>query len=333
MVTQDHPEPFLANLPVAAIDLSDMTFQISTATAAAGSAIVDGLVKSMAQVGLLNPLLVVATVVGNEDAWRMVSGFRRLAACAARGLDVVPARCLPPGTTAADCALMAIADNALQRPLNLLEQARASRLLLTYFKDNPELKHVAQGAGMAPSPKLLGQLASLADAPAPLSQAILEGIVPLPMALELLKRSPEEATALASIFVELRLGLNRQRELLGLLDDISQRDDAPVPQILAELLTQASALDPDLERPVRCNRLRSALRQRRYPHLEAAEQGRSNALKAIRLNAGMQLVPPLNFEGQRFQLKLGFSDIDELTAHKVRIEALLKDPAFANLLH
>jgi ParB family chromosome partitioning protein len=332
MVIHARPQPTLANLPLAAVDLSDKTFQISTAAPADHNAIIDRLVKSVARVGLLNPPLVAATTTGPEDRWRIVSGFRRLAACALSGFDVVPARCLPPETKAATCALIAIGDNALQRPLNLLEQVRASRLLLTYFKDAPDLKRRAQGAGMPPNLKLLRQLASLWDAPAPLSQAILEGIVPLPMALDLMTRAFEEASALADLFIELRPGLNRQREILGLLDDISRRDDVPTTQFLAEMVAQSGAADPDLERPVRRRQLRAALRQRRYPHLTAAEQKRSKALKAIRLNPGMQLVPPLNFEGRRFQIKLDFSNLDELEAHKARIEVLLNDPAFAYLL-
>jgi ParB family transcriptional regulator, chromosome partitioning protein len=330
MVIHTRLKPTLANLPLAAVDLSDKTFQISSATPADHSDIVDRLVKSLAGVGLLNPPLVAAT--GTKDRWRIVSGFRRFAACAASGLEIVPARCLPTETTAATCALMAIGENALQRPLNLLEQVRASRLLLTHFADAPDLKRLAQGAGMAPNLKLLRQLAFLGEAPASLSQAILEGIVPLPMALDLMARNIEETSALASLFGDLRLGLNRQRETLGLLDDISHRDGASVTQILAELVSQVGAADPDIERPMRCNQLRAALRQRRYPHLATAELARSQALKAIRLSPGMQLVPPLNFEGQGFQMKLHFSDLDELEAHKVRIEALLKDSAFADLL-
>lgn len=332
MVSHAHPEPLLAILPVVAIDRSDRTFQITSATAAADAAVIDGLVKSIAQLGLLNPLLVVPTGADSDEGWRIVSGFRRLAACAASGLDGVSARCLPPETTAATCALMAIGDNALQRSLNLLEQVRASRLLLTYFEDAPDLQRRAQGVGMAPNLKLLRQLASLWDAPAPLSQAILEGVVPLPMALDLMSRASEEASALANLFLQLRPGLNRQREFIGLLDDISRRDNVPTTQILTAMVAQADASNPDLERPVRCNQLRATLRQRRYPHLAVAEQERSKTLKAIRLNPGMQLVPPLNFEGHRFQMKLAFSDLDELEAHKVRIEALLKSPALAHLL-
>lgn len=332
MVIHAHPEPSLANLPVAAIDISDKRFQISIASGQDSAAIIDGLVKSITLLGLLNPPLVVPASENPVDGWVPVAGFRRLAACAAAGLDVVSARCLPPETTAATCALMAIGDNALQRPLNLLEQVRASRLLLTYYKDAPDLNHFAMGVGMPPNGKLLRQLASLGDAPRPLSEAILDGIVPLPMALNLMTRTIEETTALASLFIELRPGLNRQREILGLLDDTSRRDEVPVTQILGELFTQIDAGDTDLDRPLRCNLLRTALRQRRYPHLAAAEEARNKDLKAIRLSPGMQLVPPVNFEGRRFQMKLAFSNLDELSAHRIQIEKLIQDPAFTHLL-
>jgi hypothetical protein len=312
----------LTAIAVGAIDLDDRRYQVSAETDTAD------LERSIARVGLLNP----PHLIKKGHGWRIVSGFRRLRACAALGWDAVQARCLPPDTAPAACALVAIAANALERPLNLTEQVRASRLLLDHHADAPDLKAAARGAGLPPNLKLLRQLSALADAPPALFEAMTAGSVQLPMALELNGRPVAEAEALAGLFQTLRPSLNRQRELIGFLDDIARRDDLPVTRVLAEAVDTADAANPELERPIRYARLRSFLRQRRYPHLVDAERRRETALRELRLDDEMELIPPLNFEGRRFQLRLFFADRADLVARTQSCQRLLDAPPLRDLL-
>jgi ParB family transcriptional regulator, chromosome partitioning protein len=185
---------------------------------------------------------------------------------------------------------------------------------------------------LAPNLRLLRQLRTLADAPPSLSRAMAAGSIQLPMALELLKRPEPEATALADLFQLLRPSLNRQRELLGFVDDIARRDDLPLDQVIADAVRQADATNPDLDRSLRYTRLRSALRSQRYPNLVKAEAKRDTVLRAIRLEPRMQLRPPANFEGRRCQLQLSFASLSEFEGQVKCLEDLMRDPALIKLL-
>jgi ParB family transcriptional regulator, chromosome partitioning protein len=312
----------LATLPLAAIDTEDRTFQVSAETDPAD------LATSIALIGLINPPQVIAAA----NRWRIVSGFRRICACCALGWERIQTWCLPPQTAMTTCACLAIADNALQRSLTLPEQIRASRLLFDHCGDAPEFASVARAVGLAPNLKLLRQMNALADAPPDLSRAVADGSVQFPMAMDLLKRPESEATALADLFQMLRPSLNRQRELLAFVDDISHRDELPVEQVVTAAVSQTDATNPDLDRSVRYARLRSALRSQRYPNLAKAEAERNKALRGIQLEPHMQLQPPANFEGRRYQLQLGFSSISELESQARRVSRLSKDPTVHKLL-
>jgi hypothetical protein len=120
--------------------------------------------------------------------------------------------------------------------------------------------------------------------------------------------------------------------LLSFVDDIARRDDLRVEAVIAELAAETDVDNPELDRPARYNRLRSALRSRRYPSLVKAEAERDAALSGIHLGPSMRLLPPANFEGRRCQLQLSFSDRLELEAQVKCINRLVKDPALLKLL-
>jgi ParB family chromosome partitioning protein len=326
MEIQTQPESSLAVLSLSAIDFSDQALRITTDMETGA------LEHSISQVGMLNPPRLIRT----PSSWRIVSGFRRLAACAALGIAELEAWCLAPETGEAACALLAIADNALNRPLCLIEQVRASRLLVHHFGGAADLESLARGVGLPPNLNLLKQLASLCKAPAVLTDAMALEAISLPMALDLMGRPEADGVAVATVFSELRPSLNRQRELLGLLDDIARRDDLPVAQVLAEatgpMAAGGDAAEQPIDRSVRFAHLRSTLRTRRYPHLAEAEIKRARQLKRLKLGATMQLVPPANFEGRRFELKLSFCTLAELRSHHDTCAQLLQNPTLADLL-
>jgi hypothetical protein len=321
-------EPGLATIALSAIDLEDRTFRITT------EGETEPLGESIMQLGLLNP----PRLIVKSHRWRIVSGFRRISACAVLGKPQIQAWCLAPNTGEANCALMAIADNGLQRPLSLVEQIRASQLLLAHFETETDLDAMAARVGLPPNPKLLRQLAALAAAPPALFHAMAAGAISLPVALDLMGRPAPDRAELVTIFSELRPSLNRQRELMGFLDDIALRDGQAVAQVLAEALVAArDGYESDdagkgRDRSFQLNQLRAALRKRRYPHLVQAEALRDQKMKALKLGPAMQLVPPANFEGRRFELKLGFSSLAELRDRCDSCQLLLDNPALADLL-
>ena len=82
------------------------------------------LARSIAQVGVLQPLSVRRTRLG----WELVAGERRLRAARLAGLSTVP--CLPVEADGETSALMALVENVQRKDLDVWEEAAALRRLM-----------------------------------------------------------------------------------------------------------------------------------------------------------------------------------------------------------
>ena len=189
---------------------TDTTFRITTRTE------MDNLVLSIRKLGLMHaPVL-----KSNPPGYSIVCGFRRVAACRNLGWRRIPAIVLRQDFDFFEMAQMAIADNALQRPLNLIETSRAWKLLTKADTEKEALLAAATALGLPLSPSIVPKLKKVGDLPRSIQEAILANVVDLSMALELDRFAPEDGNVLLGIFKQLKVGLNRQRELLSMLDEI-----------------------------------------------------------------------------------------------------------------
>ena len=138
-----HSEQY-QTIPLSSINLQDDEFRITTRED------VDELSTSIQQTGLISPPLLIETSSGHS----IVSGFRRVSACLNLGWHEIIARILVPKPDHFDCLRIAIADNALQRPLNLIETSRALHKLSLL------LSQLEQLAAVTAAPDQQGHLRS-----------------------------------------------------------------------------------------------------------------------------------------------------------------------------
>ena len=77
----------------------------------------------------------------------------------------------------------------------------------------------------------------------------------------------EFSTICAGIFGELRIGLNRQREILLFMSEIAARDGILPLDLITDAAIEKILADADLDRPLKVHRIRDWLYHRRYPNL------------------------------------------------------------------
>ncbi len=300
----------------------DLRFRISTWSDASDLAF------SIARIGLLVPPL---GVPGGRGA-RVISGFRRLAACRALGWSELPLRLLEAEPTERELARLAIAENAWSRRLNLIELSRAVNLLAGFSPEGRIDVAEAAAAGLRGGEAFLQRIAPLCRMPQAVQDAVLEESVSLWTAAELARLPADAAEVLAAVLRRLKAGLNVQREILThtheivLREGISVRDLLASPEVAA-LLDEAGD-DPN----ERTRRLRRFLRTRRFPQLSAAEDRCRALLRELPLAPGLRMQPPRDFEGTRFALQLEFATAEEALALRERLDRLLDHPAFKTLL-
>ena len=209
---------------LADIDADDTTFRITTENHS------DDLTASIGQVGLLCAPILSAGAHG----LRVVSGFRRLAACRRLGLETVAARRPRLPDDPWRLAGWAVAENAAQRPLNPVETGRALRLLKRYAPDPDHLRAALRDFGLPDNPAAARRFAALCDLPADVQQAVARGALSLATADILGRLTPAEAKALADLLVRLRLGSNKQREVLEMIAEIAAREAVGIERLIEE---------------------------------------------------------------------------------------------------
>jgi len=302
------------------IDSRDKTYRITTETRC------EDLVASIESLGLIH----LPFIRKKGLRFIIVGGFRRIAALKKLGIAPVKARLLA-GHVA--CARVAIADNSLQRQLNLVEMSRALHLLADISHDAEHLAEQAAALALIENPRLMEKIKPLCRLPGFIQKGIVSGSISLTMALELGALSSAAAKALVGLFAGLKLGLNRQREMLTLLREISLRDEIPLQAVIGEDRLQGLFRAEELDLPQKTREILELLRQRRFPSITAAGDRFERLKKDLKLGSGIKLIAPKNFEGTEYNLNMSFNSLSELKDRRDGVQQLLKNPTFRKIIN
>ena len=172
------------------ITVGDRRFQVTTETN------VENLALSIRKVGLMHPLLLTA----RSEGYIIVSGFRRMAACQRLDWRRIPAVVLDSQEGIQDCIELAIADNSLQRPLNLIEISRALGLLTGLQTADSHLAAAAANLGLPDNPEMISKLINIKELPDQIQSGVLNNTLSLAMALELGQFDAEIGIRLVVLF-------------------------------------------------------------------------------------------------------------------------------------
>ncbi|MBW2100874.1 MAG: hypothetical protein JRG68_09015 [Deltaproteobacteria bacterium] len=237
-----------------------------------------------------------------------------------------------PDTCSLECIKLAITDNALQRPLNIIEQSRSLYMLAGCYENADEIAEAASSLCLPENPSVINKIKDICRLPLTIQEGILADSISMVMALELGKFERELGVAFANLFEDLKLSLSKQREIITLAQEISLRDDISIPDLFEENYLQETLSDEDLDRNQKAGRIRLYLKQRRFPSITAAEQRFEKYVKELKLDANTKLVPPRNFEGTLYSLSLSFKSLTELKDRQQALEKIIQNPAIEEIL-
>jgi len=304
------------------IEITSDTYRITTEQS------ISDLSASIQELGLLNPPI----LAGEPNRYRVVSGYRRIAACHQLGLVRIAVRTMSPVSTPLDEGRVAIAENLHQRPLNLIERSRAYALLFKITEGPSEAAHVADRLGLPNNLEYMEKTSRLCRMSESLQRAILSESVALPMAIEL-SRLPESATeSLVGLFQDLNLSLNRQRETLRLFRDIAGRDRVPLTEIIDATVTRLVEWGKESGSAERSQWLRTRLRRRRYPTIVKTEEAFHRLVSNLHLGEGIKLVAPKYFEGTTYRLEVDFDSPETLQRRMKRLQEVADHPGLVRIL-
>ena len=304
------------------ICLSDETYRITT------NLTFDDLSLSIQRIGLMIPPI----LVGKDSEFTIVCGFRRIAACFHLEYSHVRARVLDSSTTALECIKYAIADNALQRPLNLVEKSRSYAMLSEFYPADSSLAAAASSLGLNDNPTFIKKIIKLCRYPEAIQKGILHSTISLPVALDLGELEPETGAAFVKLFSDFKPSLNKQREMITLIKEIALREAVPALDILNENGFRAILNNEDLDITQKIRDVRSYLKQRRFPALASAEETFQMRLKKLKPGKGLKLIPPANFEGSDYIFSLYFKNLETLKNRRAALDKVIRDPKLKVIL-
>lgn len=308
-------------IALAGVRLDDATYRITTAVGC------DDLKPSIASLGIIHPPIL--RRIG--ETYRIVSGFRRIEACRLLNEVNINAWLLPDAIDELTCARLAVADNSLQRPLNLIETSRALNLLAA-AAGSEHFSRLAAELHLPDNPELIRKIMALDALPPALKSGVMNADISLTMALELNRMETGVGETLALLFGELNLGLNRQRELLTLLTEIAQREEKPIGALLAEPDIRNVWTAADLDRAQKAARLRTLLKRRRYPAISDTAERFQTLVGRLNLDSGVTLTPPGHFEGTTYTLTISFDRLEQLAERARRLPALAQNQQLRRFL-
>ena len=309
-------------VPLSSIDLEDNTFRITTNTR------IEDLILSIKSVELLNPPILIKKPFG----FQIISGFRRVSAFQSLGLAEIRARTADSDTEKLECVRIAITENSLQRPLNLIELSRSFYMLSEFYKDDNKMARAALELGLPDNPSFIKKIKNVCKFPQPLQKGVLSNTISLAMALELEMLEKDEGSAFAILFNNLKLSLNKQREIITHIKEIAIIENISIINLLTKSHLREIADDKDLDRNKKINKIRLYLKQRRFPGITRAEKELEIKIKKLKLGSNMKLIPPKNFEASTYSLNFQFASMEQLRENKAALEKIIKNTILKDIL-
>ena len=249
------------------------------------------------------------------------------------GLSRISARLLSPNTDKLTCVQLAIAENSLQRPLNLIETSRALVLLSGVYPDPDDLRQAAGVLGLPNNFSAIHKLRQLSGLAPEIQEGVLSNVLSMAMALELGQMEKSSGIGLSTLFGYLKLGLNKQREILTMIQEIAFREHLTVQDILNTPELQQIMVHEKWDRSQKTVHLRQYLRRRRYPSITSVESDFEARVRSLDLESGMALIPPRDFEGTTFSFHLNFNNLGELQHRLSRLTEVSSSPVLNEILN
>ncbi len=294
----------IKKIPIEQIDPSDETFSVNFMPD------LQRLRSSIEEMGLIQPLL----LREKGDRYQIICGFRRISVYRELGNPEIEAWVFEKKKMD-DLKLFYISlhENLTTRGYNTVEKAIALDKLVHYFQIDPivVIKTFLPFFSLEPHEKILKTYLSLARMEDEVKSYILKEEVSRSNIRILSNFSSEDRMALLTLFFSLKLGENRLREMLTLLEEISRRDQTRARDIVYRPEVQAILSQKELTPSQKTERLKKVLIDLRYPRMRQMEKGFEKKRRDLNLPSGISLHYPLFFEGKGLRIEFQFETMEE----------------------
>ncbi len=295
------------------IDVNDTAYQISL-----DHSDINALAASIKTTGLINPPIV--RPVGLR--YTIVSGFQRVKACSLAGMEKIRARIISQKNEHPDliCAVLAISDNSFQRPLRLYELLRAVALLNQLWDADIISDKFQAVFNQEVGKKYVQDLLKIAHIQA-FYDLIRDEKISMKTALRMTDFNKKDSDIFVEVFSRIKTSSNKQLDIITYSKEIAARESGDIFNLFQSKEIKEILEHENPDQGFKGNLLRSYLYQRRYPTVSNVRTQFADAVKKLKLNTGMKIEAPRDFEGTAFNAQFTFKNVKEF---QQKVEKLTK---------
>ncbi len=162
-------------------------------------------------------------------------------------------------------------------------------------------------------------------------QLLKEDYIKYRTAIFLQGLSKDDRAPLFRLFKEIKLGTNKQREIVEWVFDIIKRDNIEAGEILSRMGFEEILDDPVLNAPQKGDRFRDRLFSMRYPDISRYLEGLTAKLRSLELPKNVKVVPMTPLEEGEFRMEIIFHSKDDLKESIDIVNNLIKNHSLKEL--
>ena len=312
-------------IPLRQIDLSDETFAVNFL------ADLQSLQSSIQEIGLIQPVI----LREKGDRYQIVCGFRRIRVLGELQIPEAVSRIVRENEVEEfKLFSLTLHENLTTRGFNAVEKALALDKLIHYFRIDPTvaIRTYLPLLALETNEKILETFLSLARMDDDIKRYVVKEEVSRSNIRRLAAFATEDRKAVLSLISSLKLGENRLKEVLTLLEEIAKRERCLLKEIVDRPEFRAIISHQELTPSQRTDRVKTALMNLRFPRRHQVEEGFEQKKKALDLPPSVSLQHDPHFEGKRLKMELQFETLEEYQSLLTELFALPEKKAFQKML-
>jgi len=315
----------IEKIPIEQIDLSDETFSVNFMPD------LQALRSSIEAIGLIQPVF----LRKKSEGYQIVCGFRRVSVMKGVGKSEIESRVFEEKEMDEfQLFFLSLHENLTTRGFNTVEKAIALDKLVHRFQVDQTMivKTFLPLFSLEPNEKILNTFLSLARMEDQVKRYILKEKVSRSNIRVLSNFTSEDRMALLPLFSSLKLGENRLREMLALLEEISRRDQTWVRDIVNRLEIQAILSQKELTPSQKTDRMKKVLTELRYPKLNQMEKEFEKKRKDLNLPSNISIHHQPFFEGKGLRIEFQFETVEEYRSILSSLSVLPEKTEFQEMI-
>jgi ParB-like chromosome segregation protein Spo0J len=209
------------------------------------------------------------------DGYQIICGFRRISVVKELGKSEIEARVFEEkAMDEFQLFSLSLHDNLTTRGFNAVEKAIALDKLIHHFQTDPAavIETFLPFFSLEPNEKILNTFLSLAQMEDEIKTYVLKEEVSRTNIRKLSALTPDDRMAILSLISRLKLGENRLREVLTLLEEIARRNQCKEKDIVQRSEIQAVLSQKELTPSQKTERIKKVFTDLRYPKLNQLEK-------------------------------------------------------------